>query len=315
MLEILSITGVIFVLISTGCVAVLLGIFSSADIRAFGKFSVSLALPALVLRAVSTRPLGKIADFGYLGAVLVGSLAVFTLGYIWSWRVAGEPALASTFSAMGMSCANSGFVGYPLLLIALPDIASTALALNMIVENLVMIPLGLVMAEYSRGGDVTGDRLARQIVLRLVRNPILVALMLGLVISSSGFALPDLIARPIDILASASAAVSLVVIGGTLAVLPLRAFSASVLSVAVGKLLLHPLAVALGLAGMSAVGLGVENKQLAAAAVVIAATPVMSIYPILAQQYGEEQSASMAMLVATGLSFITISVVLALTLH
>lgn len=315
MLEILSITGVIFVLIATGFVTVRLGVFSSADIGVLGKFVVNLALPALILRAVSTRPLGEIADSGYLGAVLVGSLAVFSLGYLWSRRVAGETALASTFSAMGMSCANSGFMGYPVLLIALPDVATTALALNMIVENLVMIPLVLVLAENSRGGEVTGVRLVRQIARRLVRNPIVVALMLGLVISASGLTLPVLVARPIDIFASAGAAVSLAVIGGTLAALPLRALGLSVLSVVVGKLLLHPVVVALGLVVMSIIGLGVENERLAAAAVVIAATPVMGIYPILAQRYGEEQSPSLAMLVTTALSFITISAVLALTLR
>lgn len=315
MFDILSITGVIFVLIGTGFVSVRLGVFSSADMGALGKFVVNLALPALILRAVSTRPLGEIANFGYLGAVLAGSLAVFSLGYLWSRRAAGETALASTFGAMGVSCANSGFVGYPVLLMALPDVASTALALNMIVENLVMIPLVLVMAEYSRGGETTGGRLARQIALRLVRNPIVVALMLGLAISASGFTLPVLVERPIDIFASASAAVSLAVIGGTLAALPLSALSASVLFVVVGKLLLHPMAVALGLVVMSTLGLGVENERLAAAAVVMAATPVMTIYPILAQRYGEERSASLAMLVMTTLSFITISAVLALALR
>ncbi|MFV0360114.1 AEC family transporter [Tropicimonas sp.] len=314
MFDILSITGVIFVLMGTGFLSVRLGVFSSADMAALGKFVVNLALPALILRAVSSRPLGEIANFGYLGAVLFGSLAVFSLGYFWSRRVEGQTALASTFGAMGMSCANSGFVGYPVLVMALPDVATTALALNMIIENLIMIPLVLVMAEHSCGeGKVTEGRLVRQIALRLVRNPIVIALLLGLAISAFGLGLPVLVERPIDIFASASAAVSLTVIGGTLAALPLKALNVSVLSVVVGKLLLHPMAVGLGLLIMSIVGLGVGNERLAAAAVVIAATPVMAIYPILAQRYGEERSASMAMLVMSALSFITISAVLLLT--
>lgn len=314
MFEILSITGVIFVLIGTGFLSVRLGVFSSSDMGALGKFVINLALPALIVRAVSTRPLGEIANFGYLGAVLLGSLAVFSLGYIWSRRVMGETALASTFNAMGMSCANSGFIGYPVLLMALPDVASTALALNMIVENLVMIPLILVMAEYSRGGEATTGRLALQIATRLARNPIVIGLILGLTLAASGMTLPVLLERPVDIFASASAAVSLTVIGGTLAGLPLKALNGSVFSVVAGKLLLHPAAVATGLVLMSILGLGVGNAQLAAAAIVIASTPVMAIYPIMAQRYGEERSAAMAMLVMTALSFVTISVTLALTL-
>ncbi|AUH64116.1 AEC family transporter [Paracoccus zhejiangensis] len=312
MLEILSITGVIFLLMATGFVSVRLGVFSPDDIKALGKFVVNLALPALILRAVSSRSLGEIANLGYLGAVLFGSLAVFWLGYLWLRRVSGETAAASTFGAMGMSCANSGFIGYPVLLMVLPEVASVALALNMIVENLVMIPLVLIMAEYTRGEGVAGGKLLRQIALRLARNPIVIALLLGLAISVSGVTLPSVIARPIDMFASASAAVSLAVIGGTLASLRPSALSASVLAVVAGKLVIHPLAVALGLGLMVVIGLGVGNAQLAAAAVIIASTPVMAIYPILAQRYGEDQSASLAMLVMTALSFLSISAVLAI---
>ncbi|AKO95526.1 MAG: AEC family transporter [Marinovum algicola] len=314
MLDILAITGVIFVLIGIGFLSVRLGVFTSTDMDALGKFVINLALPALILRAVSTRPLGEIANLGYLGAVLFGSLAVFALGYLWTRRVTGGTVRQSTFAAMGMSCANSGFIGYPILLMALPEVAATALALNMIVENLVMIPLVLVMAERAAGGDLTGGRLVRKIAARLARNPILIALVLGLAISASGITLPVLIDRPIDILASASAAVSLAVIGGSVAALRLRTARASVFHVVAGKLLGHPAAVALGLLLMAALGQRVSDPLLASAAVILAATPAMAIYPILAQRYGDDRNASLAMLVMTALSFLTISAMLAIAL-
>lgn len=313
-LDILSITGVIFVLIGTGYVSVRLGVFSSAEMGTLGKFVVNLALPALIFRAVSSRPVGEIANAGYLAALLGGSLAVFVLGYLWSRGISGETPLASTFRAMGMSCANSGFVGYPVLLMALPSVASTALAMNMIVENLVMIPLVLAMAERTRGASAAGGRLAVEITGRLARNPIMIALALGILVSVSGLPMPMVIERPVDVLATASAPLSLAVIGGTLAALPLRSLDASVLPVVVGKLLLHPLAVGLGLVVMSALGLGVGDERLAAAAVVMSAMPAMGIYPILAQRFGEERSAALAMLAMTAFSFFTISATLAIAL-
>ena len=314
MVGLLSITGTVFVVMAAGYLSVRLGLFTAAEMRTLGKFVVNFALPALILRAVSSQPIGAFANTGYLAAVLIGSLAVFWSGYAWSRRVAGESPSASTFGAMGMSCPNSGFIGFPVLLIALPDVASRALALNMIVENLVMIPLALVMAEYARGGDVAAGRLAARIAARLARNPIVIALVLGLGISASGLALPSIVARPIEMFASASAALSLAVIGGTLAGVPLREVRAPVLRITAGKLLLHPLAVGASLFALSLVGLGVQDAQLAAAAVILASTPVMSIYPILAQAYGEERTASLAMLTMTAASFLTMSVVLALVL-
>ncbi|WP_353471674.1 hypothetical protein PVT71_10200 [Salipiger sp. H15] len=113
----------IFLLIGTGFAALRRGVFTAVDTAALGKVVVNLAPPALIFRAVSSHPLGEIADFGYLGAVLFGSLPVFAPGDLWSRRVAGETPLASTFGAMGMSCAKSGFVGYSVLLMALPEVA------------------------------------------------------------------------------------------------------------------------------------------------------------------------------------------------
>ena len=315
MFEILSITGTIFAVIGAGYLSVRLGLFAASEMATLGKFVVNFALPALIFKAVSTRPIGEIANAGYLGAVLLGSLAVFGLGYLWSRRVAGETATASTFSAMGMSCANSGFVGFPILLMAMPDIASKALALNMIVENLVMIPLVLFLAEYARGGDTGGLRLARQIGLRLVRNPIVIALVLGLAVSASGLSVPVIVTRPVDIFAAASAAVSLAVIGGTLASLPMRDIRWPVLRISAGKLLLHPLAVGAGFAAMSLVGWPEADDRLVAAGIILASMPAMGVYPILAQAYGEERNASLALLAMTGASFLTISLVLAILLR
>ncbi|MFV0429054.1 MAG: hypothetical protein ACK5KO_06480, partial [Arachnia sp.] len=100
----------------------------------------------------------------------------------------------------------------------------------------------------------------------------------------------------------------------TLAALPPGGIRADVVPVIAGKLLLHPLAVWLGLGLMAALGLGVADPELAAAAVIMAAMPVMSIYPILAQRYGEDRTAALAMFAMTALSFFSISGVLALAL-
>jgi hypothetical protein len=315
MLDILSITGTIFVVISAGFLAVRVGPFSSGDMQTLGKFVVNFALPALILRAVSMQPIGEFANVGYLGAVLIGSLVVFWAGYLWTRKIAGENAAASTFSAMGMSCANSGFIGFPILLVALPDVASTALAMNMIVENLVMIPLVLIMAEYARAGGSTRPRMFPKVARRLVRNPIVIALALGLMISASGITLPAVIARPVDMFASASAAMSLAVIGGTLAGVPFKALKPAVFRIALGKLILHPLAVGISLFGLSQFGLGAKDESLVAAAIILASTPVMSIYPILAQSSGEESTASLAMLVMTAVSFLTMSAILTVVLN
>lgn len=314
MSDVLSITGVIFILIGIGFATVRLGLFSAAEMATLGKFVVNLALPALIFRAVSSRPLAEIADAGYLAAVLTGSLVALGFGYFVSKRVLGGTAMASTFRAMGMSCPNSGFVGYPVMLMAMPDLATMVLALHMIVENVVIIPLILILAERARSAEVSGKALAEKIMRRLMRNPLILALGLGLAVSVFGLTLPDVLQRPVDAFASASAAVSLAVIGGTLAGLRLNSVTAAALWVVAGKLVVHPVAVAASLALFSALGLSVADERLAAAAIVMCAMPVMTIYGILSASYGEGEEAAVAMFAMTVVSFVTISATLALVL-
>jgi len=75
--------------------------------------------------------------------------------------------------------------------------------------------------------------------------------------------------------------------------------------VALAKLLLHPLAVFAMLWLLPPI-----DPPLRMAAVIYASMPMLSIYPILAQRYHYEGFCAAALLVATLLSFVTVSIVL-----
>jgi predicted permease len=175
----------------------------------------------------------------------------------------------------------------------------------MFVENLLMIPLTLVMADSGHAGAGKWHRILLQSLKQLSRNPVILAIVGGLVVSMLGIPIMGVLARTINMLAMSSAAVSLFVIGGTLVGLKTKGMRRDVTAIALGKLLLHPLAV-----GLMMWLLPPSDPALRAAAVVFAATPMLSIYPILAQKYGFEEMCAAALLLATVLSFVTISVAL-----
>lgn len=310
MIDIISVTGTIFALIGLGYASVRSRLFDTAAMRILGGYIVTFALPALIFRALTSRDLSGILHAGYLTAYLAGSLATLGLGYAWSRRVSRLDPQASTFQSMGMACTNSGFIGYPILLMTMPSIAGTALALNMIVENLVLIPLILALAERAKGAAVDEAGLSSRILRRLAANPIILAIMAGLAVSAAAVDLPVIVSGSVDLVAQSSAAISLIVIGGTLVGLPFGGTNLRVASVVIGKLVVHPLAVGLALAAVPFLGLGRVDDALLQAGIVMAAMPAMGIYPILAQQYGEERVAAIAMLSMTVASFTTISALL-----
>jgi predicted permease len=307
MLDILSITGPIYIIIAIGFATTRLGRFTKADMGVLGKFIVNFALPALLFKSLSQRPIGEILNSSYLLSYLTGTLGVVGIGYFWSRRLGGRDSTTSIIYAMGMSCSNSAFVGYPILLLTMAPISGVALALNMTVENLAVIPLLLVMADRSCGKPDRWYRVVGQSFKRLASNPIFIAIFAGVGVSIAGWKLPSAAVQTINMLALTSGALALFVIGGTLVGLPTQGLGKRVAPIVLGKLVVHPLAVLAAVQMLPMAGLPRMEPQLATAAVLMAAMPMMSMYTILAQIYGREELAAAAMLVTTVLSFFTIS--------
>lgn len=308
MLEILAITCPIYLVVLAGYVATRSGLFARADMQVFGKFVFNLALPALIFNALAQRHISDILHPAYLLSYLLGSLLMLTLAFFTGRRVLGLNMVRSTFLAMGVSCSNSSFIGFPILMLMVAPVAGVALGLNVIVENLVMLPLLLAMAEHGRdGGGGAWHQVIRQSVQRLMKNPLVIAVTAGLAISLSEVTLPQPMIRTVNLFAQASGGLSLFAIGGMLVGLSLSAGWQRVVPLVMGKLIGHPLAVLLVATLVPLIGVTPMAPDLRAAALLMAAMPMLSIYPILAQAYGEADRSATALLICMVSSFFTLS--------
>lgn len=307
MLDILAITSPIYITILIGFFSTRFGWFDKAAMRNFGAFVIKLALPALVFNALAQRRIGEILNVSYLFAYAGGSLALVGLSYAFCRRLAGLGKSTSAIYAMGMTCSNSGFIGYPILLLTFAPVAGVALAMNVIVENALVLPLLLAMAE--RGGSASGPwhKLAGRSFAQLVRNPIVIGTAAGLVVSLLGLKLPGPAERTVSMFAMSSSALSLFVIGGTLVGLQIRGLARRAMPVMITKLIGHPLAVLAGALAAPLIGLPPLEPMLLMAAVLLAAMPMASIYPILSQAYGHEDFSATALVITIIASFFTLS--------
>ena len=310
MLDILAITGPIYLTIAIGYVLTRRGLFARADMRVLGQFVINLALPALLFNALAQRKLADILNGRYLLVYALGSLVAMGLGLLWARRVAGQHRTTAVFWAMGMSCPNSGFVGYPIALLVVGPVAGVMLGLNMIVENLLLIPLLLALAESSTGSGGRWHTVLRQSLLNLARNPMVLGLLAGFVVSALQWQMPSPLARTVTMFAQASAALSLFVIGGSLAGLHIAGLRQPVAQIAIGKLLLHPAAMLAVLLALEAAGMVPMDPRLRVGVVLTAASPMFGIFPILAQKHGHDGLAAAALLGTTAASFFTISALL-----
>ena len=307
MFDILEIICPIYFSIAIGFFSTRLGLFGKTDRDVIGKFVIHIAVPSLLFKAVAERQIGEILNINYVLTYLAGTLLLIALGMLWCRKVARLSPTTSAFYTMGMACSNSSFMGYPVLLITVAPVAGIAMALNNILENIIVTPLMLAFAEHGRAGSGRWYRVVYRSLARLFINPMIIGLVAGIVFSLLGWKLPKPVLQTVGMFSMTTGALALFFIGCTLVGLPIRGMLRPVMPIVVGKLILHPLAVFFSLVLMPQLGMPVLEPDLRMAAIVMAAMPMLSLYPILAQTYGLADLSAAALLITTIGSFFTLS--------
>ncbi|PPC75110.1 AEC family transporter [Pokkaliibacter plantistimulans] len=308
-LDILSITLPIFLIITLGFIAVKRTIINADAINGMGRYVLTFALPALIFHALSGADLGAGDGLVFLLVYTGGSLLSFALGFALVRYVFGSDKLFSSVQAMGMAMSNSAFFGYPVLSFLLHQVPAQGFTMTLITENLIMFPLGLFCLEFfsqqQQGAERGRKALLRQlgaIFLRVVRSPIMLAIILGGLFSHFQWPVPKVIDDTMAILLKSSAAVALFAIGGSLGGMRVAEVHPNMLVVALCKLILHPLCILLMMLLLPAMAL-----EMQVAAVVLAAMPMFSVYPIITGQFGHGKFTSGALVAAIVLSFFSIT--------
>lgn len=305
MTEVFYLTLPIFILILLGLFAVGAGLVSKTGIAAMGKFVVTFALPAMLFRALSERSITEIFKLEFLSAYAAGSVVAMAIGFSLAkfWR--GKSLQESTFHGMGGAMSNSGFMGYPIVFQLFGTPGAVAVALAMIVENVVILPVTLMLAEAGSAGKRHPMLVLSRALRRLLTSPLILAIAAGLLCAGFGLTLPSFVTRAVDLLAAAAAPVALFVVGGILYGQRVRGMVADVVSIATVKLVAHPLVIFLALMIVPPF-----DPVLQSAALILACMPMASIFPLLGKMYGYESVCSGALVVATAVSFASISVVI-----
>lgn len=311
MFSMLAVTTPVFLLIALGYVAVKTEVISVKANTGFSHFVLAFGLPAVIFRAISPLDITEILNPGYVGGYALGSLLAFATGLLLTRLNRSPQRFPGALAGMGVSLSNSGFIGYPLMLLTFATPPAAEFAMGLLVENLLIIPMALALLEYgaSRGTGNQGLALWKPIVTRVLKSPIVVAILLGVSVSLLDITIPVVLDQSLEMLAGAAAPVALFVIGGSLVGASMQGAGGQTTSLVAGKLLLHPLFVALALSLMP--GVSPEQKI---TAILFSAMPMASIFPVIGGAYGQQLPCSSALLVTTVASFFSISILLSLLL-
>jgi malonate transporter and related proteins len=302
MLAIFNITAPIYLIIGLGLLSVKSGLIAQSELGVLGRILLLFVLPATVFRAITSYPLAEVLNLAYLGAYAAGSVLALLVGVIGARKWAKKSMVVSGLYGMGFATSNSMFVGFPIISQVVGEQqADIALALCLIVENIIIVPLALMVCDAEQ--RLPWPQALARVFKGLRTNYIFLAIVLGFAVAIVDLPIPSIAARSLDLLSGSAAPMALFMIGGVLSGQQVLTVRTDLLAVTAGKLLIHPAMVILMMLLVPQ-----SDAALLTAGVLFAAMPLPAIFPVLAKRYNQEGLAATALVVGVSASFFSVSV-------
>lgn len=310
MLSTLSVVLPVFALILAGWLARRIGILGSHATTELSRFVVHLALPALLVDIVAHARWADIWQPGFVAAFGGGAGLTFALAMAALRLQRAGPLADAVLDGLNAGYANTGFLGFPLVLVAFGREAMGPTLVATILTVCVLFALAIVLIEMSLQTERHCVRLALRVGQSLLKNPLLVAPALGSLVPLLGLSLPASAESFLTLLGGAASPCALVALGLFLAeerqvARPNHEFTALLVGF---KLILQP--VVTWVLATAVFGL---SPMLTQTAVLLAALPTGTGPFMLAELYRRDASVtSSVILVSTIASILTVSGYLAL---
>lgn len=191
-----------------GYVIGLFGVLRSQDELVLSRLAFFVATPALLFTTVAQADLRTI--FSVVLVTNLVSLFVVQVVFLVAVVIWRRTRSQAAIGVLASSYVNAGNLGVPVAAYVLGD--GALVAPIVLFQVLIMAPIAFAVLDSDRQGS--GRRVSlRTVVTRPLRNPLTVASLLGLLVSLVGVRLPDLLMRPIELVAAAAVPVALVAYG------------------------------------------------------------------------------------------------------
>jgi len=193
---------------------VLLGVlfraFRIADsmwVTILNRFGLYVAFPAVIVHSFIKADKSQILDLPVIGLNIVLLLLVFFTAFLLTRGLRDRKQLANTY-IIGAFFGNIGYLGYPYISAMIPG-SEGMISMHISMYNILLFTLGIAHLEHSKGHLTC----KKTIVNKIISNPLLISVAVGLLILITGVQLPEFISKPIDLLYRSATPVVLFALG------------------------------------------------------------------------------------------------------
>jgi predicted permease len=269
-------------------------------------FLLYVSLPALLFGIMSKTPFAELNNPPFLIATTIGTSTAFVLALAAGRLIGRLPAREATLAGLSGAYGNIGYMGPGLALAVLGPKAAAPTALIFCCDSIFLFTIvPLLIALTDRDHETLLHSLG-VVVRQIALNPLIMSACAGALAAALHLHLPVAIDNTLLFLQNAAAPVALFVLGVTVALRPFGRVPWEVPGVIAIKLLIHPLVV-FGLMLLC----GPFAQPWAATAVLMASLPpALNVFVIARQNNSWIEPASVAVLIGTFASVVTLTSVM-----
>jgi hypothetical protein len=217
MLTSLSVILPVFAIIVAGYICGKAGLFGPTASSELNKFVVYLGLPALLFQVMAGADWAALWQPGFVASFAIGMFVIY--GCTLAVRVAsGHHLTDASIDGLNAGYANTAYIGFPLcdLIFGRQSLALATVATLLTVT--LLFAVAIVFMEIGLQTERRARHLAGKVGKALIRNPLLVAPVLGAIWSTFHVPLPGGVSTVLHLVGSAASPCALVSLGLFLAV-------------------------------------------------------------------------------------------------
>ncbi|HEX3380992.1 MAG TPA: AEC family transporter [Paraburkholderia sp.] len=212
MLATLEILLPVFGLIFAGFACRRRGVLGPNSASELNRFVVWLALPALLFDTMAHATWHQLYQPAFVATFSIACVSVFAL--ILALRlVSGRHLADASVDAIAASYPNTGYIGFPLGVIAFGQASLTPTTIATILVACVLFAVAIVLIEIGLQTERTPHKLGLKVLRSLARNPLIVSPLAGVAVASLHVTLPASAETFLKLLAGAASPCALVSLG------------------------------------------------------------------------------------------------------
>ena len=210
--SVLSVILPVFALILAGFMCRRLGLLGPHAASEINRMVVWLCLPALLFEAMATVVWDDIWQPGFILAYSIGTLSLFAVTLLYGLRRKVSLADAS-IKGLSASYANTGYMGIPLCLLVFGQAGMEPALIASLIVICVLFAIAVVCIEIGLQNEKSLYRAVVKVSTALIKNPIVVAPILGGLWAAGAQPLPEAFHQFLKLLSAATGPCALISLG------------------------------------------------------------------------------------------------------